>query len=274
MFKKLLKNKTAVFCMALILLLSVMGIFAPLFAPNDPYENDIMNKFASYSLQYPLGTDQLGRCVFSRMIYGIRPTLFLSLVTMLGTIGLGTLMGLLAGYFKGTIDEVIMRIVDMMLSFPSQIMILAIVALLGVDIRNVIIANIFIKWAWYTRMIRTNVVKYTDKNFVLFSRCIGSGERFILIRHMIPCIASEMAVLATLDIGWAVLNISTLSFLGLGVQAPVPEWGAMLNEAKNVMTTNPIQMIAPGIAVVILVASFNLLGDCLRDAFDPKEAQI
>lgn len=274
MFKKLLKNKTAVFCMALILLLSVMGIFAPLFAPNDPYENDIMNKFASYSLQYPLGTDQLGRCVFSRMIYGIRPTLFLSLVTMLGTIDLGTLMGLLAGYFKGTIDEVIMRIVDMMLSFPSQIMILAIVALLGVDIRNVIIANIFIKWAWYARMIRTNVVKYTDKNFVLFSRCIGSGERFILIRHMIPCIASEMAVLATLDIGWAVLNISTLSFLGLGVQAPVPEWGAMLNEAKNVMTTNPIQMIAPGIAVVILVASFNLLGDCLRDAFDPKEAQI
>lgn len=274
MFKKLLKNKTTVFCMALILLLSVMGIFAPLFAPNDPYENDIMNKFASYSLQYPLGTDQLGRCVFSRMIYGIRPTLFLSLVTMLGTIGLGTLMGLLAGYFKGTIDEVIMRIVDMMLSFPSQIMILAIVALLGVDIRNVIIANIFIKWAWYARMIRTNVVKYTDKNFVLFSRCIGSGERFILIRHMIPCIASEMAVLATLDIGWAVLNISTLSFLGLGVQAPVPEWGAMLNEAKNVMTTNPIQMIAPGIAVVILVASFNLLGDCLRDAFDPKEAQI
>lgn len=274
MFKKLLKNKTAVFCMALILLLSVMGIFAPLFAPNDPYENDIMNKFASYSLQYPLGTDQLGRCVFSRMIYGIRPTLFLSLVTMLGTIGLGTLMGLLAGYFKGTIDEVIMRIVDMMLSFPSQIMILAIVALLGVDIRNVIIANIFIKWAWYARMIRTNVVKYTDKNFVLFSRCIGSGERFILIRHMIPCIASEIAVLATLDIGWAVLNISTLSFLGLGVQAPVPEWGAMLNEAKNVMTTNPIQMIAPGIAVVILVASFNLLGDCLRDAFDPKEAQI
>lgn len=274
MFKKLLKNKTAVFCMALILLLSIMGIFAPLFAPNDPYENDIMNKFASYSLQYPLGTDQLGRCVFSRMIYGIRPTLFLSLVTMLGTIELGTLMGLLAGYFKGTIDEVIMRIVDIMLSFPSQIMILAVVALLGVDIRNVIIANIFIKWAWYARMIRTNVVKYTDKNFVLFSRCIGSGERFILIRHMIPCIASEMAVLATLDIGWAVLNISTLSFLGLGVQAPVPEWGAMLNEAKNVMTTNPIQMIAPGIAVVILVASFNLLGDCLRDAFDPKEAQI
>lgn len=274
MIKRLLKNKMALICIALILILVFMGIFAPLVAPNDPYENNILNKFAPYSWQYPLGTDHLGRCVLSRMIYGIRPTLFLSLVTMVGTIGIGTLMGLLSGYFKGIIDNVIMRIVDMMLSFPSQIMILAVVALLGVDIRNVIIANIFIKWAWYARMIRTNVIKYTDKNFILFSRCIGSGEKFILFRHMLPCIASEMAVLATLDIGWAILNISTLSFLGLGVQAPIPEWGAMLNEAKNVMTTNPIQMIAPGVAVVILVAAFNFLGDCLRDAFDPKEAEI
>lgn len=274
MIKRLLKNKMALICIALILILVFMGIFAPLVAPNDPYENNILNKFAPYSWQYPLGTDHLGRCVLSRMIYGIRPTLFLSLVTMVGTIGIGTLMGLLSGYFKGIIDDVIMRIVDMMLSFPSQIMILAVVALLGVDIRNVIIANVFIKWAWYARMIRTNVIKYTDKNFILFSRCIGSGEKFILFRHMLPCIASEMAVLATLDIGWAILNISTLSFLGLGVQAPIPEWGAMLNEAKNVMTTNPIQMIAPGVAVVILVAAFNFLGDCLRDAFDPKEAEI
>lgn len=274
MLKRLLKNKMALMCIALIFILIIVGIFAPLIVPNDPYENNILNKFAPYSWKYPLGTDHLGRCVFSRMIYGIRPTLFLSLVTMIGTIGIGTLMGLLSGYFKGIVDNIIMRIVDVMLSFPSQIMILAVVALLGVDIRNVIIANVLIKWAWYARMIRTNVIKYTDKNFILFSRCIGSGERFILFRHMIPCIASEMVVLATLDIGWAILNISTLSFLGLGVQAPIPEWGAMLNEAKNVMTTNPIQMIAPGVAVVILVAAFNFLGDCLRDTFDPKEAEI
>lgn len=274
MLKRFLKNRMALMCIALIFILIIVGIFAPLIVPNDPYENNILNKFAPYSWKYPLGTDHLGRCVFSRMIYGIRPTLFLSLVTMIGTIGMGTLMGLLSGYFKGIVDNIIMRIVDVMLSFPSQIMILAVVALLGVDIRNVIIANVLIKWAWYARMIRTNVIKYTDKNFILFSRCIGSGERFILFRHMIPCIASEMAVLATLDIGWAILNISTLSFLGLGVQAPIPEWGAMLNEAKNVMTTNPIQMIAPVVAVVILVAAFNFLGDCLRDTFDPKEAEI
>ena len=274
MWKRLLQNKMAAVMISVLAMITLAGIFAPWVAPNDPYENDILNKFAAYSRQYPLGTDQLGRCILSRMIFGIRPTLFLSLMTMIGTIGLGTVMGLLAGYFRGPVEEVIMRTVDVMMSFPSQIMVFAVVALLGIDVRNVIMANVLIKWAWYARMIRTNVMKYRDRNFVLFSRCIGSGERFILLRHMLPSIASEMAVLATLDIGWAILNISTLSFLGLGVQAPTPEWGAMLNEAKNVMTTNPVQMIAPGVAIVVVVAAFHFLGDALRDALDPKEVQI
>ena len=274
MLQQLFKNPMALLCMGIVLVTALLGIFAPWVAPNDPYANDILNKFDSPSWQYPLGTDHLGRCVFSRMLFGIRPTLFLSLLTMLGTIGLGVIMGITAGYFRGTVDEVIMRVVDVMLSFPSQIIILAVVALLGVDIRNVVIASIFIKCAWYARMIRTATIKYTGMNFVLFSRSIGSGNFYILTRHMLPCIAAELAVLASLDTGWAILNISTLSFLGLGVQAPVPEWGAMLNEAKNVMVSNPEQMLVPGIAVVVLVGAFNLLGDSLRDALDPKEVRL
>lgn len=274
MLKRLRRHKVAVVSMSVILIITLLGILAPLIAPHDPYETDIMNKFASFSGEYLLGTDHLGRCVFSRMLHGIRPTLGLATLTMLGTIGLGTFMGLCAGYFGGWIDEIIMRIVDVMLSFPSQIMVFAIVALLGVDVRHVILANVFIKWAWYARMIRTGVLKYRDRNFVLFSRCIGSRESFILGRHLLPSIGSEMAVLASLDIGWAIINISTLSFLGLGVQAPIPEWGAMLNEAKNVLTTNPVQMFAPGIAIIILVTAFNLLGDALRDVLDPKEAAV
>ncbi len=270
MIQRLLKDPIALACLAFIVVVALLGIFAPLVAPNDPYASSILNKFAASSARFPLGTDHLGRCILSRMIYGIRPTLFLSLLTMVGTIGLGLVMGVLAGYLRGAVDEIIMRIVDVMLSFPSQIMILAIVALLGVDIRNVIIANVFIKWAWYARMIRTTVLKYRGKNFVLFSRTAGSSTGYILMNHMLPCIASEIAVLATLDTGWAILNISTLSFLGLGVQAPIPEWGAMLNEAKNVLTSNPEQMLAPGIAVVLLVAAFNMLGDSIRDAMDPK----
>ena len=271
MAKRFYQNRTAVFTTFAVLLIALIGIFAPVIAPNDPYETNIINKFASYSVQYPLGTDQLGRCVLSRMIFGIRPTLGLAALTMAGTIGIGAVLGIIAGYFRGIAEVIIMRIVDVMLSFPSQIMVFAVVALLGVSVQNVIIANVFIKWAWYARMIRTGVMQYRDKNFVQFSRCVGMPERFILFRHLLPSITSDLAVLASLDIGWAIINISTLSFLGLGVQAPTPEWGAMLNEAKEVLTSNPTQMLAPGIAIVALVCCFNLLGDAMRDVLDPKE---
>lgn len=273
MLKRFLRNKTAVFTVGLVLVVALIGIFASVIAPNDPYATDILNKFAQPSAQFPLGTDNLGRCILSRMIYGIRPTLGLAVLTMLGTISLGALMGLLAGYFRGVTEEIIMRVVDVMLSFPSQIMVFAIVALLGINVQNVILANVFIKWAWYARMIRTGVMQYRDCNFVQFSRCIGTPESFILVRHLVPSIASDLAVLASLDVGWAIINISTLSFLGLGVQAPTPEWGAMLNEAKNVLISNPAQMIVPGIAIVILVSAFNLMGDALRDVLDPKEVE-
>lgn len=273
MVGRLIRNRAAVGTIGLVLIVALIGIFAPFIAPNDPYATDILNKFAGFSQQYPLGTDNLGRCILSRMIYGIRPTLGLAVLTMLGTIGLGALMGLLAGYFRGILEEVIMRTVDVMLSFPSQIMVFAVVALLGISVQNVILANVFIKWAWYARMIRTGVMQYRDRNFVRFSRCIGTPESFILFRHLVPSIAADLAVLSSLDVGWAIINISTLSFLGLGVQAPTPEWGAMLSEAKNVLTSNPVQMLVPGIAVVILVAAFNLMGDALRDVLDPKEVQ-
>mgnify|MGYP000701294466 FL=1 len=273
MVGRLIRNRAAVGTIGLVLIVALIGIFAPFIAPNDPYATDILNKFAGFSQQYPLGTDNLGRCILSRMIYGIRPTMGLAVLTMLGTIGLGALMGLLAGYFRGIVEEVIMRTVDVMLSFPSQIMVFAVVALLGISVQNVILANVFIKWAWYARMIRTGVMQYRDRNFVRFSRCIGTPESFILFRHLVPSISADLAVLSSLDVGWAIINISTLSFLGLGVQAPTPEWGAMLSEAKNVLTSNPVQMLVPGIAVVILVAAFNLMGDALRDVLDPKEVQ-
>lgn len=273
MLKRLLKNKTAVICLSFIGFIAIVAIFAPLIAPNDPYENNILAKYQAPSAEFPLGTDQLGRCVLSRLIYGARPTLFLSLLTMLGTIGIGLLMGLIAGYKRGIVDEIIMRIVDIMLSFPSQIMILAIIALLGANMQNVIIANVFIKWAWYARMIRTSTIQYNQSNYILYAKNIGCKTPYILLKHMIPSISADLVVLASLDMGWAILNISTLSFLGLGVQAPTAEWGAMLSEAKNVLTSRPEQMLIPGIATMLLVAAFNFLGDCLRDAMDPKEAR-
>ena len=173
MLDRFLHNRTAMGTTIFLGIIVLLGVLAPWISPHDPYANNIANKFAGFSWEYPLGTDQLGRCILSRMLDGIRPTLGLAALTMLGTIGLGAFMGLCAGYFRGAVDEVIMRIVDVMLSFPSQIMVFAIVALLGVDVRNIILAQVFIKWAWYARMIRTGVIQHRDKNFISFSRVVG-----------------------------------------------------------------------------------------------------
>nr|WP_217332012.1 nickel/cobalt ABC transporter permease [Gilliamella apis] len=269
--KQLINNKTALICLIIIITIVILGILAPYIAPYDPNKVRIVRKYAAMSSQHWLGCDHLGRDILSRLLYGIRSTLFLSLLTMIITIVVGSLIGLISGYQRGKLDECIMRLCDIMLSFPSQVMILAIVGVLGVGIENVIIANIVVKWAWYSRMIRSSVIKYSRKNYILFSRAIGAPHSFIICRHLLPNVMSELVVLATLDTGWVILNISALSFIGLGVQAPTAEWGLMLSEAKNVMTQHPMQMVFPGIAILIVVAAFNMLGDCLRDILDPKD---
>ncbi|MCX8581213.1 nickel ABC transporter permease subunit NikC [Gilliamella sp. B3482] len=271
LIKQVISNKTALVCLIIIISIIVLGILAPYIAPFDPNKVRIVRKYAAISSEHWLGCDHLGRDIFSRLLYGIRSTLFLSLLTMIITIIVGSIIGLISGYQRGELDECIMRLCDIMLSFPSQVMILAIVGVLGVGIENIIIANIVVKWAWYSRMIRSSVIKYSRKNYILFSRAIGAPHSFIIYRHLLPNVMSEVVILATLDTGWVILNISALSFIGLGVQAPTAEWGLMLSEAKNVMTQHPMQMVYPGIAILIVVAAFNMLGDCLRDILDPKE---
>lgn len=271
LIKQVISNKTALVCLIIIITIIVLGILAPYIAPFDPNKVRIVRKYAAISSEHWLGCDHLGRDIFSRLLYGIRSTLFLSLLTMIITIIVGSIIGLISGYQRGKLDECIMRLCDIMLSFPSQVMILAIVGVLGVGIENIIIANIVVKWAWYSRMIRSSVIKYSRKNYIFFSRAIGAPHSFIIYRHLLPNVMSEVVILATLDTGWVILNISALSFIGLGVQAPTAEWGLMLSEAKNVMTQHPMQMVYPGIAILIVVAAFNMLGDCLRDILDPKE---
>ncbi|WP_330666441.1 nickel/cobalt ABC transporter permease [Romboutsia lituseburensis] len=246
-------------------------MLAPIISPNDPIAIDVKSKLLRMSIKYPFGTDQLGRCVFSRVLYGIRSTVFLSIIAMLATILIGTILGVVAGFIRGWVDEIIMRICDIMLSFPSEVMILAIVGILGTGIQNIIIANILAKWAWYTRMIRSIVIQYSDKNYIRFAKVSGCSMFHIIRKHLIPGAIGEISVLATLDTGWVILNISALSFLGLGVQAPTPEWGMMLSEAKNVMTIYPQQMLPVGIAILIVVSAFNLLGDSIQEALNPKQ---
>lgn len=271
MIKRILKDKVAVFCLLLLSIIILIGIFAPFLTKYNPVEGSIIEKFAKPSSKHLLGTDYLGRDTFARLIYGIRTTLFLSVITMVPTISIGLIIGVIAGYFRGVVDEILMRTIDIMLSFPSQVMILAIIGALGIGIENVIIANIAVKWMWYARMIRGNVIRQNSKNYILFSKVIGANTFYIFRKHVIPAIVPELIVLITLDIGWVILSISTLSFLGLGVQAPTPEWGAMLNEAKNVIGTRPGQMLVPGVAILTTVALFNFLGDSFRDVLASKE---
>jgi len=273
-WRRLIADKLAILCLSLLLLVITAGIFAPILAPHNPLEMNILQKYAGASQTYPLGTDQLGRCILSRLLFGIRTTVFFALVTTCITIAIGTLLGIVSGFFRGKVDEIIMRFCDIMLSFPSEVMILAIVGVLGPGLLNVVIANILAKWAWYTRMIRSAVIQYIDKDYIRFAKVSGCSTGHIMRKHLLPGVSGEVAVFATLDTGWVVLNISALSFLGLGVQAPTPEWGMMLNEARNVMITHPTHMLAPGLAIVIIVAVFNFLGDSLHSAINPKHIQM
>lgn len=271
-FDRFKKDKLGVLSLMVILSVCLAGMLAPLIAPHDPTTVDIKSKLLGMSLAYPFGTDQLGRCVFSRLLYGIRTTVFLSLIAMVATIVIGTVLGMISGLFRGWVDELIMRICDIMLSFPSEVMILAIVGILGSGISNIVIANIIAKWAWYTRMIRSIVIQYVDKNYIKFAKVSGCSNLHIIRKHLIPGTIGEIVVLATLDTGWVILNISALSFLGLGVQAPTPEWGMMLSEAKNIMTIYPQQMLPAGLAILVIVAAFNFLGDSLQEALNPKKS--
>jgi nickel transport system permease protein len=268
-WNKLLKDPIALISLSIIVIVMLLGIFAPFVVPNNPYDVNLSNKLLSYSVKYPLGTDHLGRCIASRLIYGIRTTLFFAIFAMTITVFLGLVFGLLASFFKSC-ETIILRVCDIMLSFPSELMMLAIIGIIGTGIENIIIATIIAKVAWYTRMTYTFSIKHTNQNYILFSRLLGNPPRTILKKHLFPLILGDIAMLSTLNIGAVILSISALSFLGLGVQAPTCEWGVMLNEAKNVMSIAPYQMLPSGIMILIVVASFNFLGDSIRDALDPN----
>ncbi|MCG8709735.1 ABC transporter permease subunit [Brenneria sp. 4F2] len=262
---RLKQDRLALWCLCFLALVLLAGLLAPWIAPHDPLLVSWRDKYHAIGMDYPLGADHLGRCLFSRLLYGIRTTVFVSLLAMAVTLAFGMLIGMLAGYFRGRVDAVLMRMCDVMLSFPSEVMIFALVGILGPGLGNIILAVLLVKWAWYARMIRGIVLQYSDRHYIHYARLIGAKPTYIILRHLLPVSAAEMAVLATTDSGALILLLSALSFIGLGVQPPTPEWGAMLGEAKNILMVHPEQMLPAGIAIVLVVAAFNYLGDFLRD---------
>lgn len=270
--KKIKHDPIAMVCVAVISLLVLAGILAPVIAPNDPEQVNMSLKYAGISKEYPLGNDYLGRCTLSRLIYGIRPSVLLVLAAMAVNIGTGLIIGLAAGYFKGKTDEIIMRFCDIMLSFPADVMVLAVLGVFGVGLDKILLAIVFLRWPWYARVFRTAVMKYTDKNYVQFAKSSGYSTAHIIFRDILPSVFPEVVMIASCNVSSLILSISGYSFLGLGVQAPASEWGMMLNEAKNAMLLHPGQMLPPGISIMVVCVSFAFLGDSIRDAMDSKHS--
>lgn len=268
--KNLSNDKLASLSLIVIAAIIIVGVAAPVFAPHDPNEVNMNLRYGGISWAHWLGNDHLGRDILSRLIYGIRPSILWVLVALLASVGVGAIIGFISGYFRGKTDKVFMRLCDIMLSFPGYVMTLAVVGILGAGLENILIAFVAMKWAWFARVIRTSVMQYSEMDYVKFSKAAGINNRKIILQHIVPVTFSDIAVTASGSMCSMILQISGLSFLGLGIKAPHAEWGMMLNEAREVMFSRPELMLAPGLAIVIAVLAFNFLADGLRDALDPK----
>jgi ABC-type dipeptide/oligopeptide/nickel transport system permease subunit len=274
--EKLLKNKTGVAGLVIITVFVFLALFAPLISPHDPVENALYDQLIppmwedGGSGKNILGTDDLGRDMLSRLIFGARVSLIVGLVSVGIALILGTFFGAIAGYFGGWLDNVIMRIMDIILAFPGILLAIVIVAYLGPGLRNAMMAIGVISIPRFARIVRASVLEENEKDYVLAARAVGARNRRILFNTVLPNCMAPIIVQASLGFGSAILDAAGLSFLGLGAQPPIPEWGAMIAMGRSMILRAWWVMTFPGIAILLGVLGFNLLGDGLRDALDPR----
>ncbi len=264
------RNRLAIIGLIIVFCLVVGALLAPLIAPHDPVKPDLDSRLRAPSWAYPLGTDEIGRCILSRLIYGGRVSLLIGIVVVAVISILGTFLGLISGYTGGIVDEILMRAVDVLLAFPGLILALVISGLLGPGLLNVILALSVVGWTRYARLVRGCVMSAKEKSFVEATRALGTNNSYIMFRHILPEALSPVIVMATLGMGWAILAAAALNFLGFGVQPPTPEWGSMLNSGRSFLRIAPHLTTFPGLAIMLTVLAFNFLGDGLRDALDPR----
>lgn len=256
--------------MSILLVVAAGGIFAPLAAPHDPYDMDLAKKLQGPSREYIMGTDHMGRCIFSRILYAARATLGYSIICTLAAGALGITLGMIAGYAGGALDAVIMRICDVLYGFPSLVLTLVIISFLGPGIFNVVIAQLLLQWLWYARVTRNLAQSERKRTYIAAAMLCGSSPFKIIFTHLLPNILPHMLAIITVDFGHTILSISGYSFLGLGVQPPSPEWGAMINEGRRYINSAPLMMFWPGIMILMVVVCMNILGDNMRDTLDTE----
>jgi peptide/nickel transport system permease protein len=268
--RRLLHNKLAVAGLVVVLLLFAVSIFAPAIAPYDPNAIDLKNILMPPGRGHFLGTDQLGRDILSRMIWGARISLKVGFVAVGIATLIGTILGTISGYYGGIVDMLIMRAVDLMLCFPSFFLILTVIAVLEPSIWNIMAVIGFTSWMGVARLIRAEILTIREREFILAARSQGAGDLRIIIKHIIPNAMAPVLVSATLGVAGAILTESALSFLGIGVQPPTPSWGNMLTAGKDNLEYAWWLSLFPGVAILITVLGYNLLGEGIRDALDPR----
>ena len=269
-FRRLLQEPTTVVGLVLIVFFALLALTAPMLSPYDPLFQNISASLTPPSPDYLLGTDKLGRDLLSRMLYGARISLRVGLIVVVSAGTLGALVGLIAGYLRGWVDEVLMRVTDIFFAFPSLILAMAIAGALGPSLQNALIAVAVVSWPVYARLIRSQVLVLREQEFVLAARAIGVARWKVLFRHLLPNTLAPFLVQASFDMGAIILAVAGLSFIGFGAQPPTPEWGVMISEGRNYITTQWWLTAVPAAAILLLVAAFNLVGDGLRDVLDPR----
>ncbi len=269
----LLRNPLAVVGALIVLVLVVMAVFAPLIAPYSPVGQDLANRLMPPSAEHWMGTDELGRDIYSRVVYGARITLLI--VTMVAVIAapIGLVVGAVSGYFGGWVDRVLMGVTDIFLSMPKLILALAFVAALGPGIENAIIAIAITAWPVYARIARAETITFRDSEFISAVRLQGASATRVILRHVLPLCASSTIVRVTLDMAGIILTAAGLGFLGLGAQPPLPEWGAMISRGRNFILDQWWVATMPGFAIILVSLGFCFLGDGLRDVLDPKQGE-
>lgn len=270
----LIRNRLNFAGVVIVCLFFFLALFGEMIAPHDPYVMDVTgSKLLAPSMEHPLGTDELGRDVMSRIMTGTRVSLQVAVVVLVFAVLVGTLIGAVSGYLGGLVDEILMRFTDMFLAFPALVLAIAIAASLGRELKYTMIAVSTVFWPWYARLVRAQVLSIKERDFVDAGRSIGLTHRRLLLRHILPNALSVVIIQVTLDVGYAILITSSLSFIGLGAQPPSPEWGTMMSTARNYFRDAWWYTTFPGIALTLTVFAFNVLGDGLQDALDPRSGR-
>jgi peptide/nickel transport system permease protein len=278
--RKLLENKGAVFGLIMVLGVIFSAIFAPLISPHDPILQDVEIRLlpplgqAGADPNYLLGTDQLGRDIVSRLIYGARISIVVSVSAVVFSAFLGTIIGLFSGFYGGKIDSVFMRLADVQLAFPFILLAIAIIAVLGPNLQNIIIVMGITGWVIYARVVRAEVLSLREKEYVMAVRALGGSNGRIIFNHLLPNVIPPIIVIVTLEMARMIIMEAALSFLGLGIQPPTPTWGGMLADGRVYLVTSWWLATFPGVVIMLVVLGINLLGNWLRDILDPRLTQL